>query len=99
MSERLAAHGKVGAEELAHTMIRCFDNHGAHVTVGLLHKCKAPPFPPPCITSAGEFGGSVVAVRSIPPNDPRFHGGGPAPEVTSVTPRSRSPATAAPSGA
>ena len=31
-------------------------------------------------------GGAVIATLSIPPNDPRFHGGGPAPEVTSITP-------------
>ncbi|HEY5026320.1 MAG TPA: hypothetical protein VII76_15195 [Acidimicrobiales bacterium] len=65
--------------------------HGAKVRIGLLHKCHGTAFPAPCVESTRESGGNVVAVLLVPPNDPRFHGGGTAPLVTGVSPASGAP--------
>jgi len=67
------------------------DAQGNVVSVGLLHKCKETRFPPPCIKSATELGGTVTAVLLVPPSDPRFHAGGTTRVVTSVSPASAAP--------
>jgi hypothetical protein len=65
--------------------------HGASVHVGLLHKCNGTKFPAPCIKSTKELNGNVIAVLLVPPNDPRFHGGGTVPLVTGVSPAAGAP--------
>ncbi len=67
------------------------DVHGKSKIVGFLHKCKGTTYPAPCIKSVAEVGGSVVTDLLVPPNDPRFHGGGTTPVVTSVSPASAAP--------
>ncbi len=78
----------------------CFETLDGHtftdaqkqsVQTGLLPKCKRSNPVAPCIESAHEVLGDVDATLLVPANDPRFHGGGPAPVVSSISPSAALP--------
>jgi len=67
------------------------DKAKQQATTGLLPNCKKRKPVAPCLQSATEAGGDVLATLLVPPNDPRFHAGGATPVAVSVSPSSGAP--------
>jgi hypothetical protein len=66
------------------------DVHKRLVATGLLPKCTLSPVTP-CIKSAREAKGKVIATLLVPANDPRVHCTPPLPVITTVSPISGLP--------